>query len=217
MNTSSLLKKYLAHSHVIHYVISALGFAYLTGICTFIKIPLFWTPVPITGQSLVVLLSGIILGKKWGPVSQAIYVLLGIAGVPWFMGGSTHSLFYPTGGYLIGFILASFVVGYCTDPSPFVKISSFAKATEDATGDTVETKRSYWQLFGLLVFAHIFIIHACGLIQLHIWLSCTTKTSPSFSNLLFSGCLPFIPGDVLKIALVAKISRRLMPFRAKQM
>jgi len=89
-------------------IIYSMLFAVLTGIFSRIRFFLPFTPVPITGQVFMVLLSGIILGSEFGAFSQMIYVFMGIAGIPWFALGS---LFSPTGGYLIGFIIAPYIVG----------------------------------------------------------------------------------------------------------
>ena len=85
----------------------SLIFAILTGASSRLKLFLPFTPVPVTGQVFMVLLSGIILGAGFGTLSQMLYVFLGISGIPWFALGS---LFGPTGGYLIGFIIAPFVI-----------------------------------------------------------------------------------------------------------
>ncbi|GAI03420.1 unnamed protein product, partial [marine sediment metagenome] len=82
----------------------ALGLACLTGLVAQIRIMLPWSPVPVTGQTLAVLLAGVLLGRWWGGISLAIYAGLGIAGVPWFAGWGSGLgyLAGPTGGYIIG-------------------------------------------------------------------------------------------------------------------
>lgn len=86
-------------------------FAALTAVGAFISLPL--GPVPFTLQVLFVLLSGAILGPFQGALSQIIYLLLGVIGFPVFAGGTSGigHLFGPTGGYLFGFVFASFLVG----------------------------------------------------------------------------------------------------------
>ncbi len=78
----------------------AFGMAALTGLLAQVRFQLPWTPVPLTGQTLAVLLAGVALGKWWGGISMAIYAGLGIAGVPWFQGwnGGLAYLAGPTGG-----------------------------------------------------------------------------------------------------------------------
>jgi biotin transport system substrate-specific component len=80
-------------------------FAVLTGVCAQLRVYLPFTPVPVTGQVFGVLLSGALLGGL-GSVSQLLYVLLGLAGIPWFVLGPLG----PTGGYIVGFVLAPLVI-----------------------------------------------------------------------------------------------------------
>ena len=94
--------------------IMAVGvFVLLTSLGAYVRIPLPFTPVPVTLQTFFVLLAGAFLGARLGVLSQSIYISLGILGMPVFAGAGS-GLFYflgPTGGYLVGFILASFFVG----------------------------------------------------------------------------------------------------------
>jgi biotin transport system substrate-specific component len=66
----------------------ALGIACLTGLAAQIRIPVPWSPVPVTGQTFAVLLAGVVLGRWWGGISLALYAGLGAAGLPWFNGGA---------------------------------------------------------------------------------------------------------------------------------
>jgi len=85
-------------------------FAALTAVGGFIKIPIPY--VPFTLQWLFCALSGIILGARLGALSQILYVVMGLAGIPIFTeGGGLYYIFKPTFGYLVGFIVASFVIG----------------------------------------------------------------------------------------------------------
>jgi biotin transport system substrate-specific component len=78
-----------------------------------LRIPLPFTPVPITGQTFAVLLVGASLGSRRGAASLALYILLGSLGLPLFAGGASglSVLLGPTGGYLVGFVVAAFLVG----------------------------------------------------------------------------------------------------------
>lgn len=94
-------------------------FAFLTALSSELKLEI--GVVPITMQTLFVLLSGAILGKKKGALSQALYLLAGIVGVPWFARGGGLSYFLsPTFGYLLGFIPASYLVGLITEKKTFL-------------------------------------------------------------------------------------------------
>ena len=106
-------------------------FAALTAAVAWFKIPLPFTPVPITLQTLMVLLSGAMLGSYYGAVAMIIYLALGAIGLPVFAGGSSGvgSLLGPTGGYLFSYPLAAFVIGKMIEKKKitiFLKYFSFA-------------------------------------------------------------------------------------------
>src|SRR4030066_1743003 len=84
---------------------------------SFVYLP--FTPVPITTQVLTVLLSGLFLGSRWALASQAIYILMGIMGLPVFSGFKNGAalLSGPSVGYVIGFMAAAFVTGYIYENS----------------------------------------------------------------------------------------------------
>ena len=89
------------------------AFIALTALSAFVRIPLFFTPVPLTLQTFFVLLSGALLGRKLGVLAQAAYLSLGLTGQQVFTGTGSGSLYLlgPTGGYVVGFVLASFLAG----------------------------------------------------------------------------------------------------------
>ncbi len=159
----------------------SLVMACLVGLLAQARILLPWTPVPITGQTFAVLLGAVLLGQWWGGVSVAIYICLGIAGVPWFNGwtGGLATIAGPTGGYIIGFVLAALFLGYFVD--------KYIKA------------RSFWNLLGLMLFADFVLVFGPGLLQLHLWLGLSGKGTIGLYQLLTMGLLPFIPGDVVKV------------------
>jgi len=106
-------------------------FAALTGAVAWFRIPLPFTPVPITLQTLMVLLSGAVLGPYYGAVSMGIYLALGAIGLPVFAGGSSGvgALLGPTGGYLFSYPVAAFVIGFLLQKkrlNAFVGYFSFA-------------------------------------------------------------------------------------------
>jgi len=177
---------------VYHKVILAVSFACLTGILAQVRFYLPGSPVPLTGQTFAVLLSAIVLGKWWGGISQSIYLGVGIAGVPWFAGmnGGFTYLAGPTGGYLIGFVLAAFFLGYFVDR--YVK------------------SRKYWTMFALMIFANFGIVFGLGLVQLYGWLS-FTGVSIDVWGLLLMGLIPFIIGDTIKIAIAAGVASSITP------
>ncbi len=177
---------------IAHKILLALGFACLTGLLAQARVYLPWTPVPVTGQTFAVFLSAVFLGK-WGGVSQAMYVLIGAAGVPWFAGwqGGMGVITGPTGGYIFGFILAAFFVGYLVDR--YIRFRSFP-----------------WMITMMLI-ANFALIHGLGLLQLYLWLSLSKGTSVGARKLLMMGVIPFFAGDVLKVLMAAVVGKALTP------
>ena len=174
----------------------ALGMAILTGILAQVRIPLPGTPVPITGQTFAAMLSGILLGSWWGGLSMALYAGLGIAGVPWFTGwqGGLAHLLGPTGGYVIGFIMASILIGHL---------------------DREVSPRPVFQYFLALIFVTNFVmIYVPGLVQLDLWLNVWKGQSIGFYQLLTMGFFPFIIGDLMKVILLALVAWGLLPKEA---
>jgi biotin transport system substrate-specific component len=140
-----------------------------------IAIPLPFSPVPVTGQTFAVLLVAAALGARLGPASVALYVGEGLAGLPVFAGGTAGlaRLTGPTGGYLVGFVVAALVVG------------RLAQLGWD--------RRIVTAVVAML--AGEVVIYAFGL----AWLS----RFPLSVGLLEAGLLPFIPGDLFKVVLAA--------------
>lgn len=156
-----------------------------------VAIPVPGSPVPVTGQTLAVLLIGTTYGARLGVTTFATYLLAGIAGAPVFA-GSTHGIekvISATGGYLVGMLLASLLLGYLADRKADQKFRTSFPAL--LLGDAV--------------------IFFFGLTWLHFSLDL------SWSATFAAGLTPFIFGEVLKIAITAtslpliwrKISRTL--------
>jgi len=174
----------------------AIGFAGLTGLFAQMRIMLPWSPVPVTGQTFAVLLAGVLLGKQWGGIGLAIYAGLGAAGLPWFSswsGGMGH-LAGPTGGYIIGFILAALFLGYFTD--------------------TYIRSRSFLSMLALMLFANFVLIYVPGLFQLGLWLRLVNGEPVAFTTLLSMGAIPFIAGDITKAVVAAAMARGMIPKQA---
>ncbi|MFH0816632.1 MAG: biotin transporter BioY [Methanobacteriota archaeon] len=98
-------------------VMLALGFACLLGLLAQVRIPLGFSPVPLTGQTFGVLLAGVALGTYWGGASMLMYVGIGVMGMPWFQGmnGGVEYATGATAGYLVAFIIIAFIVGWMTE------------------------------------------------------------------------------------------------------
>jgi biotin transport system substrate-specific component len=171
----------------------AIGIAGLTGLLAQTRIPLPWSPVPVTGQTFAVLLAGVLLGRWWGGISLAIYAGLGAAGLPWFSGwsGGLGYLAGPTGGYVIGFILAALFLGHFTD--------------------TYIRSRGFLSMLALMLFANFVLIYVPGLLLLGLWLKSVGGGSVTFATLLGMGAIPFIPGDITKAVMAAALARGITP------
>lgn len=89
------------------------GMSLFIALCAQIRVPLPFTPVPLTGSTLGVLYAGALLGSRLGPASVALYLLLGAAGLPFFAGGASGWAHFlgATSGYLVGFLPASWLAG----------------------------------------------------------------------------------------------------------
>ena len=153
-------------------------FGALTAAGAFIVIPL--PPVPITAQTFFLNVAAVLLGGQLGAVSQFIYVMLGVVGIPVFAGGKAGLgvIFGPTGGYLLGFIIAAFVIGMINRMKKSAGI--------------------FWNIFSMLI--GMLIIYFLGSLQLSL------VARMSFHKALVVGVLPFIPGDIIKVLLAAIIS-----------
>ncbi len=138
-----------------------------------VEIPIPFSPVPLTGQTFAVLLLGAALGSWRGAASVISYVTLGALGIPVFAGGAGGALKLagPTGGYLVGFAAGAFVVGLLT---------------EKGWG------RKLWSSAAAMVIGNA-VIYAVGT----TWLAAFV----GWASVLRLGVLPFIPGDLLKLAL----------------
>ncbi len=174
-------------------LVLALGIAVLTGLLAQVRFYVPWSPVPLTGQTMAVLLAGVALGKWWGGISMGLYAGLGIAGVPWFQGmnGGIAYMAGPTGGYIAGFILAALFLGYFTDK--YIK------------------SRRFMSMLGLMLFASLVIIYVPGLLQLGVWLHFVKGEAVSIGSLMAMGAVPFIVGDITKAVAAACIARGVTP------
>jgi biotin transport system substrate-specific component len=152
-----------------------LGFSLLMALSAQMVIPI--GPVPITGQTFVVLLTGALLGSRLGAITMIVYLVEGASGLPFFYGGSggVAHLLGPTGGYLVAFPAAAFITG------------AFAEHDWDRRFPTAVAAMA----IGSLV------------IMLSGWTWFSIVTNTSMAVVLKSSVLPLIPGDIIKILLAA--------------
>ena len=169
-------------------------FAALTAICSFISIPLGFTPIPVNLGTLAVFLAGGILGKKYGTISLVVYVLLGAVGVPVFSGfrGGFSVLMGPTGGYIIGYIAAAFLVGLILDAA-FHRQSGSHRAVRE---------------MALCIAAMIVGLAVCYALGT-AWFMFSTGTGLGAS--LTACVFPFLLGDAIKILAASLLVRKLRP------
>ncbi|UCD90955.1 MAG: biotin transporter BioY [Desulfobacterales bacterium] len=141
-------------------------------------------PVPIVLQNLFVFLAGLLLGPRWGVASVGVYLLAGALGLPVFAGGvgGIGRFAGPTGGYLVGFIPAVYVIGWIAEKW--------------------ETRIVYD--VAAMVLGSV-VIYVFGI----AWLQ--ALTGMTLAKTLMVGMVPFIPGDILKIAAAVPIARAIRP------
>ncbi|HID62800.1 MAG TPA: bifunctional adenosylcobinamide kinase/adenosylcobinamide-phosphate guanylyltransferase [Anaerolineae bacterium] len=163
-------------------------FAALTALGARVAIPLPFTPVPVTLQVLFPLLAGLLLGSKRGALSQVEYVAAGLAGLPVFAKGGSGPAYFlgPTGGYLLGFVVAAFVVGELA-----VRMRASGKGA----------------IF-LASLGGVAVIYLCGALWLAGWLGIAGHLSPiaCLTQAWRLGVLPFIAVDVAKALAVAAVT-----------
>ncbi|MCC7553542.1 MAG: biotin transporter BioY [Methanobacteriaceae archaeon] len=183
----------IQESNTVIKIFMAFIMACITGIMSQIIIPLPWTPVPITGQTFAVLIAGLFLGRKYGVLSQILYILIGITFLPWFAGmsGGIETLLGSTAGYLIGFIFASYFVGYISE-----KYTS---------------SRNFLKMTATIGIANFILIYVPGLTGLAIWSYTTQGILLNPVDLMMMGLVPFIIGDIFKIISAGFISKVFLP------
>lgn len=151
--------------------------ALFTGLLAQVVIPLW--PVPITGQTLAVLLVGATLGAARGAISMLLYLVLGVVGVPLFAEWSsgTGALFGASGGYIVGFVLAAALTGWLAERAWDRKIVGA----------------------GIAMLVGTVATFAIGLPWLAI------ATGADFAQTMEWGLLPFIPGGIVKALIAAAL------------
>jgi biotin transport system substrate-specific component len=159
----------------------------LLALCAHIVIPLPWTPVPITGQTFGVLLVAVLLGARRGAITLILYLLEGAAGLPVFQPLGLPGLGRfagPTAGYLLSYPVAAFVTGWLVERGAGVRDSR---------------EGGSWlaglPLIGALISGEV-IIFAFG----SAWLALILRMG--WSVALQRGALPFVPGEIIKMALI---------------
>lgn len=168
----------------------ALVFSWLIALAAQVTIPLAGTPVPVTGQSFAVLLTGILLGRRWGALAVLLYLAQGGLGLPFFRGGAgggSHLFMAATSGYLLSFPLAAGLTGWLAERG--------------------WDRNVMWAMAAMALGS--LVILGCG----WLWLS---AASGSFTAAFQAGVAPFLVPDVIKIifaGMVLPLAWRLVPRR----
>ena len=161
---------------LVRNVALVVGGTLFVALSALVQIPLPFTPIPLSLQTFAVLLTGAALGSRRGALSMAIYLLAGVAGVPWF--AAQHSGWaFASFGYVVGFVAAAWLAG------------RLAEAGAD---------RQVLKSTGLLVVGNV-VIYAFGVTGL------AASTGMGLGTAVAKGVVPFLIGDVIKIAVAAAL------------
>ena len=181
IQSGSLRATIFPHSTALTHALFVVGGVGFISLLAQIAIPVPGSPVPVTGQTLAVLLIGTTYGARLGVLTFATYLLAGIAGAPIFAPSATAAnhgidrLLSATGGYLVGMLVASLVLGYLADK---------------------KADQKFRTSFPALLFGDAFIF-TFGLLWLQAALNLT------WAQTISAGFTPFILGEAIKIAITA--------------
>lgn len=176
----SLFDSLFPAATTLHRVIAAVAMVAITAGAAQARFYLPENPVPVTFSMFGVLLTGGLLGFRWGLVSALLYYFAGMAGLSVFQGangGWDYVTNSPTGGYLIGFIFASAITGFLAQRG-------------------WNRGKSLWPMLVSTLFVYV-----PGL----VWLSVMDLGWPAEGELFSAGMYPFIPGDIVKVMLAALV------------
>ncbi len=175
VRTLTLAEAAFPRADFLRDLLLVVGASLVTAAAAQVAIPLPWTPVPLTGQTFAVLLTGMALGPGRGFLALTLYLAEGALGLPVFAGGASGvaRLLGPTGGYLFAFPLAAATTGFLAERG--------------------WDRRMLTTMAAMLIGSAV--IFVCGL----AWLR---RFAPE-GQLLAAGLYPFIPGDVVKALLAA--------------
>jgi biotin transport system substrate-specific component len=178
----AILQKEIISNKALCRLIGVVLFVICTAIGAFVRIPLPFTPVPLTLQTFFVLLAGAFLGPRLGAVTQMSYIALGVSGLPIFASaaGGIWYMLGPTGGYIIGFVLASFFIG------ALIRRMS----------------HSFFSVLALFCCADLLILSVGSL-----WLK--VMSGAALMHALWIGFFPFVAGDLLKAIAAATLYYRM--------
>ncbi len=173
-------------------------FAAMIAVGAYISVPIPGSPVPIVLQNLFVLLAGLILGWRWAAAAVSLYLFVGLLGLPVFSGGTGGIAHFlgPTGGYLVGFLVAAPLTGLIANGK-----------LPDRLHDDRAVRRNFPSLLrdSVAVVAGTAAVYAVGI----PWLKAVTALS--WTGAAAAGLVPFLVGDLLKAAAAVAAVRLLAP------
>ena len=179
---SNIVKIESKEKEILKNVLLVLGGVAFLSLMAQIMIPLPYTPVPITLGTFGVTLMALLYGRKLGTATILSYVAAGSLGAPVFAGAKAGSLFSPTGGYILGYIAATLILGFLFDKG---------------------IAKSYVKTFlSLLLASAVILILGALVLMLFV----------PIKNVFMAGVLPFIPGDMLKAVAATLLFPRLWKF-----
>ena len=191
MTTHTLVQTIAARRDNI-WTVRAASVLFITALTTAaaqISVPLPFTTVPFTFQPMVVLLGGLALGSRLGATSQVLYLAAGIAGLPVFAASpalppGALRLFGPTGGYLMAYPFAAFLVGYLAERGM--------------------DRRYLTSVIAMIV--GLIVVYACGALGLGLFArTAAGNASVGLQSALMSGVAPFVAADIAKLLMAAAI------------
>ena len=182
---SNIVKIEAKENETFKNILLVLGGVAFLSIMSQVLIPLPYTPVPISLGTFGVTLMALLYGRKLGTATILSYVVAGSLGAPIFAGGKAGSLFSPTGGYILGYIVATIILGYLADRG---------------------VTKSYVKTILSLILSSAIIL-TLGSLVLSLFV-------PG-KNAFMIGVLPFLPGDALKSTTVTLLLPTLWKFIPK--
>ncbi len=175
----------------LHLILCGL-FAALIAAGSFLRIPI--PPMPITLQIFFTTMAGMVLGKKLGAISVALYIFIGLIGVPIFStGGGLGYLLQPSFGYLPGFVAGAYFCGFWLEKKHNCSVSTLTVAC----------------------IGNILLIYLIGCSYAAMISACYTHQPLAIGTLVFSYFLLFLPGEFVKMLLVILICKKWLPLFRK--
>lgn len=163
-------------------------FSALIAVGAFIKIPV--PVVPFTLQFLFTNLAGLLLGRRLASISVGVYLLIGLIGIPVFTGGGGLSyIFVPTFGYLIGFLVGSYVTGSIVERLKNITFKSLLLAS----------------------FAGLIVVYLFGMVYYYLIANYYLNTPIAVWPLILYCFILAVPGDILICFVSSSLSKRLIP------